>query len=430
MATWMGPSEVRYKYIEDAERLDFYVPGGYHPVMLGDKFCCERYIIVHKLGFGRSATTWLAEDTEKRRLVALKISTAESANRTQELEILLRLAQATSSLPGKPTIQTLLDSFTISGPNGTHQCLVTHFERLNLYEMKDFPYHRLVHLPVARAIAAQLVLGVQFVHSQEIVHGDLHPGNILLQLPPDMKNMTPAQLHARVGAPLTEPVIREDGAPLDLGVPSEIIIPIWLGIDSDKVTPNDALIRIIDFGEAFNPQDSKQYTAHAPPLLAPPESRFADAGSLDEPIFFSSDIWTLACTIWEIFGRRPPFESFPISLDEVTIEQVEMLGKLPTRWWNEWENRSNWFDEDGTKNVKVHLQQAWGTTHRGWDVRFDDYIQGARKKRGFEVFSAEEEVAFRGMMNLMLVLEPSERATIDEVVACEWMQRWGLPSLA
>jgi hypothetical protein len=31
------------------------------------------------------------------------------------------------------------------------------------------------------------------------------------------------------------------------------------------------------------------------------------------------------------------------------------------------------------------------------------------------------------MMKLMLVLEPSRRATIDEIFECQWMQKWGLP---
>jgi serine/threonine protein kinase len=243
-----------------------------------------------------------------------------------------------------------------------------------------------------------------------------------------MKNMTLKQLRARIGEPAKELVVREDGLPLDPGVPSELDIPIWLGIDSDKVTLEDAPITFADFGEAFNPRTIRQYTAHTPLLLAPPESRFADAGDLeDEPLSFPGDIWTLACTIWDIFGCRPPFESFHVSLDEVTMEHVEMLGKLPDRRWNKWEERSNWFDEDGRTNVKEDLRQRYGHTSRDWDTRFDEYIRQPRERNGFDWFLADEEVAFRGMMKLMLVLEPAKRATIDEVVKCEWMQRWGLP---
>ena len=172
----MEPSKVKYEYIDpdEVERLDYYVPGGYHPVQIGNIFHNGRYMIVHKLGFGRSATTWLAEDNKKHRLVALKISTAESAERTiHESHILTQLGQAKSRLPGKAMVQTLIDSFSFSGPNGNHQCLVVDAARINVDETKEAAYHRVLHLAPSRAIAAQLILAVQFIHSQGIVHGGM-----------------------------------------------------------------------------------------------------------------------------------------------------------------------------------------------------------------------------------------------------------------
>lgn len=47
----MVPSSVKYQFVEDVERLDYYVLGGYHPVTLGDEFC-GRYIVAHKLDSG------------------------------------------------------------------------------------------------------------------------------------------------------------------------------------------------------------------------------------------------------------------------------------------------------------------------------------------------------------------------------------------
>ena len=40
-------------------------------------------------------------------------------------------------------------------------------------------------------------------------------------------------------------------------------------------------------------------------------------------------MWTLACTIWDILGSRSSFEAGSVTLDEVTIEHVEILGRLP-----------------------------------------------------------------------------------------------------
>lgn len=258
---------------------------------------------------------------------------------------------------------------------------------------------------------------------------DIHLANILLRLPLDMQGMALEQLHARTSEPARERVVRKDGAPLDPEVPSEVIVPVWLRLGSDEISLADSGIMIADFGEAFEPRATRQFTAHTPLLLAPPESRFAESGGSDEPLSFPGDIWTLACAIWDIFGSGPPFEAFPVTLDEVTIEHVEMLGRLPDRWWSKWEERNNWFDEDGRKNVKEALRQWYGSSVRDWNQRFMEYIQRPRERKGFEKFSTEEEKAFCDMMRSMLMLEPSERATIEEVVGCEWMRRWGLPEI-
>ncbi|EZF89429.1 CMGC/SRPK protein kinase [Trichophyton rubrum MR1448] len=423
--TVMEPSKVKYAYIEEGvERLDYYVRGGYHPVNIGDEFQEGRYVIAHKLGFGRSATTWLAEDKETKKLVALKISTAESVERTHEEQILLRLARCRSVLPGKAIVQILLDSFTFSGPNGTHRCLVTDAARVSIHVTKDMAYHRLLQLEVARAIASQLILALQFIHAQGVVHGDdtdLHAGNILLHLPPNIRSMTREQLYINIGRPDEEPVIRVDGLPLNNRVPLKVIFPVLLGLGSDKIKLADSSILLTDFGEAFDPQRTQRFTAHTPVPLSPPESRFAD-----EPLSFPSDIWTLGCVIWDLFGSSPPFEAFPGSQDDITVEHVETFGKLPDRWWSKWETRSDWFDEDGHKNVKESLQQYYGNTSRGWTQRFAD-INISRKSKKLETFGTEEEKSFHDMMRSMLVLEPSKRASIDDVVRCEWVQRWGLP---
>lgn len=47
-----------------AEPLALYRSGGYHPVHLGDTMHGGRYKIMHKLGWGRDGTVWLARDTK------------------------------------------------------------------------------------------------------------------------------------------------------------------------------------------------------------------------------------------------------------------------------------------------------------------------------------------------------------------------------
>jgi hypothetical protein len=58
VAKWTGAL-----YCEvDAEPLERYRKGGYHPTHLGDTFKDGRYKTIHKLGWGGYATVWLARD--------------------------------------------------------------------------------------------------------------------------------------------------------------------------------------------------------------------------------------------------------------------------------------------------------------------------------------------------------------------------------
>ncbi|KAJ5824074.1 hypothetical protein N7447_006414 [Penicillium robsamsonii] len=115
---------------------------------------------------------------------------------------------------------------------------------------------------------------------------------------------------------------------------ARVFIPDWFGISSDGV----------DFGEEriiLSDSNSPQKTLP----LQPPEARFSD-----EPLSFASDIWTLACTIWETAGQRSLFGTFFPAADRVTAEQVEVLGILSPEWLEKWSTRLDWFNEDGELN--------------------------------------------------------------------------------
>lgn len=51
-------------------------------------------------------------------------------------------------------IPSVLDTFHIHSPNGTHACYVTTPARMSLSEAKDGSYNRLFQVEVARALVA------------------------------------------------------------------------------------------------------------------------------------------------------------------------------------------------------------------------------------------------------------------------------------
>lgn len=164
-STMSPDSIVQYRWIDGVERLEFYQPGGYHPVAIDD-LLQGRYRIVDKLGFGGYSTIWLARDETEKRYVAVKIGISTPSFPRRELEILQALrptdAESASALP------TILDAFDVRGPNGTHPCYTLTPAQGNL---KEASFSRLFPIQVARALAAKLATAVAVVHSRGFVHG-------------------------------------------------------------------------------------------------------------------------------------------------------------------------------------------------------------------------------------------------------------------
>ncbi|KND88535.1 hypothetical protein TOPH_06868 [Tolypocladium ophioglossoides CBS 100239] len=238
---------------------------------------------------------------------------------------------------GKAFIPTLLDHFEIHGPHGIHLCYVTVPARGSLSWIKQASYVRVFQLDVARALAAQLVLAVSYVHSHGFVHGDLHLGNVLLRLPPAVACMSDEQICREYGEPRLEPVLRYDGERVPPDVPSHAVLPILLGKPSEDIALFEAKIFLADYGETYSPLREARYISYTPICLQPPETRFEST----KPLSFSSDIWTLACSFWEILGQRSLFDGFLATEDDITRDQVEALGVLPAEWWGSWEERLN-----------------------------------------------------------------------------------------
>jgi serine/threonine-protein kinase SRPK3 len=172
-------SDVRFHAIDDVEAFDRYARGGYHPVAIGDRLGGQ-YRILHKLGHGSYSTVWLARDENLQRLVAVKVCTADASPRESEILSLLRnLSEVDSDsdgdsnrgAAGRDIIHTPLGMFRIDGPHGTHMCLVSDVARCSVMEAMRRGSFAPLMLPVARAIAAQLILSVAYLHGKGFVHG-------------------------------------------------------------------------------------------------------------------------------------------------------------------------------------------------------------------------------------------------------------------
>ncbi|KAK9328523.1 kinase-like domain-containing protein [Lipomyces starkeyi] len=253
----------------------------------GDSFSRGRYRVLHKLGFGGFSTVWLGQDEQ--------IITAEASNTYDELRILQYLKESEIYHPACDYILSVVDHFTIEGPNGFHTCLVSPFAGPSLAQITYTPSQPAGSRRLRGALSRNS-------RSRGVAHGDLNSSNVLIQLA-HVDSWTEQDVYERLRFPVTAKV------------------RAWSGELNDKPTVS--------------------YFA--------PEVVFEGKASV------WSDNWALGCTIFEIRAGFQLFESFFDDPDDVIWQMVQTLGKLPEPWWSSWERGHNYFDESGKPKIFIGL---------------------------------------------------------------------------
>ncbi|KAL7744640.1 hypothetical protein ACLKA6_017147 [Drosophila palustris] len=165
-----------------SESLAEYRPGGYHPVSVGDCFQ-QRYFAIKKIGWGHYSTVWLCYDTVLNRYSAIKfVKSAElySYSARHEIKLLKRL-DCHNNHPLRRRVVHLTDSFTTTGVNGVHQCLVFDVLGDNMLMLIQRSGYRGLPLYNVKQIAMQVLQGLLFLHlAGKMIHTDLKPENVLL----------------------------------------------------------------------------------------------------------------------------------------------------------------------------------------------------------------------------------------------------------
>ena len=182
----------------EEQTLPQYCPQLFYPVHLG-KVINSRYQIVTKLGYGTSSTVWLAWDNQKYvsgrfsslitvqsltlsyrrwwqapRLVTLKILTRsldESATAKAELDVSRIITRTNPTCEGRRYLRTVLDSFEVAGPDGTHVALVYEPMRESLSKFqRRLPDSRLPGY-FLKPLLAMVLTGIDYLHSEcDIIH--------------------------------------------------------------------------------------------------------------------------------------------------------------------------------------------------------------------------------------------------------------------
>ncbi|KAL9126699.1 MAG: hypothetical protein Q9175_007877 [Cornicularia normoerica] len=341
--------ELRYRlpHLDNVEDVEKYRSGGFHPIHLGDALKGGRYRVLHKLGYGGFSTVWLARDENQNKLVSLKVLTADASRQSRELQLLRHLDEHAQANPWRGNIIATLDDFTINGPNGTHLCYVSQPGGPSLSAMSDSPGEiagtRRLRAPLARKLARQLAKAVSFMHDVGIVHGDITPKNVVIQLK-GIDTWPTGTLYQQVGSPVRDEVFKSSGQKPDLSAPEYLVEPASFScVDLEYISEQ---VLLIDLGEAFHELSPPANGVGTPVSYCSPELILESKASR------TSDIWALACTIFEIRSGFPLFESFVGSSTEILEEISRILGMPPesshSLWKEDWITMTDHAKWDGS----------------------------------------------------------------------------------
>jgi serine/threonine protein kinase len=114
------------------------------------------------------------EPSDSTPYVVLKFCTCDYANKDaaqHEWEIGRRLASASPSHKGRLYLQTVIDGFEVTGPNGTHVCLVFEPMRESLSQFQSRLKQKRFPLELMKMYLVCLLNGLDYLHSEcHVIH--------------------------------------------------------------------------------------------------------------------------------------------------------------------------------------------------------------------------------------------------------------------
>ncbi|KAH7308451.1 kinase-like domain-containing protein [Stachybotrys elegans] len=412
-----GPISPQGTYTEMAggnhEDIANYRPGGYHPVHIGDLIGeLNRYRVVHKLGHGARCTVWLCRDRRGSRYVAVKIMVS-SIQREDMID--LRLADLDLSVLGAMFCAIPLDNFAVTGPNGTHQCLVLPVLGPSIAD--GFWVRLRDPAATLRSMIRQGTHALNFLHRNHICHGDLRSENILVRLA-DFNSLSEPELIGRIAVPV--PIrVRAATGPLPASTPRYVLAPCHIRGLCRSYMMDD--ICLIGYGSAYH-TSSPPPAPSAPPANLPPEAILRQPNSMGE----SCDIWAWGCTIFTI-RLQTPIHPKTYNDDEILGETMRVMGRFPDELYNKWEERSSFFDPDGEwyisskEKLDCSIEDKLAHSRRYCPVRRYHNHGHPRPSRSLSV-PGPERYLLGDLLHKIFVYDAKQRISARDILDHEWFK--------
>ena len=251
----------------------------------------------------------------------MKFLMATKSGAPKELEIFYYLAQkppAWQYLAVTPS----LNHIYIKGRNGRHFCFVREIAGPSLNKLLKFAKFRADHV---RYIVREIAIPMQAIYRHQIVIGDISTDNILLGLK-DISSYDTATLYERLGEPRAEPVETHSGKELFKHNAPSVVYPSidWQQVDLQMLSFQ---VKLADLNECVGLETFHERQVSAVKIqYASPEHLF----EINTTHSRASDIWALACCIFELRSNEKLFPEWTAQSARTSIQQT--LGAMPQSW--------------------------------------------------------------------------------------------------
>jgi serine/threonine protein kinase len=235
-------------------------------------------------------------------------------------------------------------------------------------------------------MALQVAQGLGFLHSSRVgvAHGDLTTSNVLLELN-TFNSLPEEKIYDLLGEPKGERVQPFDGKSLGQSAPYFIYQPADLTKLSQFYSGN---IIVIDFGAAF-------FLDNVPESVGTPAQFCAPELLVRNLCGKPTDVWALACTIFEMRSGNVLFEELMGSDEDVLMQMLGALGPFPKSLTER--KGFEWLEDTGESGTELE------------DLVFN--VKG---------ISDDEAYALYDLLKMALRYDIEDRLTVDEVLRHPW----------